>query len=115
MPVCASKGGTCHGDGAMRCNVPMAMLADGSLNDRLGHPDYVTSWTGCPMQWARLRTWGLDELPLSEIVKFEIERDTHKRRDIPAGDARIYREYLTLEPWIESIYFEKAKAERGAK
>ena len=47
------------------------------------------------------------------IVRWEIERGTHHRRDIPAGDARLYREYLTLAPWIESIHLARLKAEAG--
>lgn len=91
----------------------MALCRAGEVVGRVDHQDAVVSWPGCPRQWAAVRRWGQDALSLADICKWEVDRGTHLRADLPAGSARILREYMVLAEWPERIA--KAKAQRLAR
>jgi len=66
------------------------------------------------MRWAGLRAWGQDALPLSEVIRWEVERGTHEAW-LTAGGARLLREYLVLRDWPQSMAEARAVKEARAK
>jgi len=81
---------------------------------RVDHPDAVAAWPRCPRQWDHLREWGWDALPLAELLRWEVERGTH-RKDLPAGAARLLREYLVLADLPQRLHEARQIAEARAQ
>jgi hypothetical protein len=67
-------------------------------------------WPGCPRRWDYPYRYGGEALPLSEILRWEIERGTHRRR-LSAGGSRLLREYTRVRD-LPQMMAENAVADK---
>lgn len=109
LPDCDS----CGGRGAHHCDAALALTHEGAIVGRQDHPDVIVSWPGCPRQWAAMRRWGQDAISLADQLRWEVDRGAHMRPDLPAGSARLLREYLSLRDWPTRMA--EARAVRAAR
>jgi hypothetical protein len=59
-------------------------------------PGMVVSWPNCPRRYHTMYLDGQDVVDLSEICRWAIERDLHKRDDLTCGSELLLREHSRL-------------------
>lgn len=108
LPKCGEE---CHGEGELRCDRPAGLTEGGAFTTDVDGGDCVVRWPGCPQRWFRLRQWGADLLPLSEIVRWEYERGLHLRRGLPWASERLLREYAVRREEPDVLAMRRRAAE----
>lgn len=84
----------CDKCNAKICDLPYGIDSKG-FSSR--HPDtapgIVVRWPQCPRKWDVLYRCGVDVLPLANVVEWAWEQGAHRDPLLPAGGARLLREW----------------------
>ena len=66
------------------------------------------------MCWDVRRTIGMDECDLAACCEWGYEQGVHRRPELPAKWALLFREWLALKEWPQTMMLEIERAKREA-
>jgi len=88
------------------CERPQGLDHNGETNKAYGSS--IIEWPRCPAHYMYARRWGMDALPLSDIVAQVYDRGDHRAPNAPAGLCRIVFEWLRCRELPQTLFANRA-------